>query len=213
MTRLTVTLYGCNITSIKVVMLLQDLDNGNDRCWANGWLHGQGLALEGRLKAYPGRYEFCSQRYSNHHPQWYRTINATIVSKHQSELWKVLASVPVQDSALLEPLTSLGCAGDVIFVIVIVILGCSCHICHILTSLPLTLSVSTIMRPDNLIFRNKRQPGGCKLGGGGKTSMLHINMEIVVTSTITKSPNSRTIIAIMMTIIASISSISNKAIK
>ena len=117
MTRLTVTLYGCNITISKVVMLLQDLDNGNDRCWANGWLHGQGLALEGRLKAYPGRYDYCSQRYSNHHPQWYKIINATILSKHQSKLWKVLASVPVQDSALLEPLTSLGCAGDVIFVI------------------------------------------------------------------------------------------------
>ena len=88
MTRLTVTLqlYGCNITSIKVVMLLQDLDNGNDRCWANGWLHGQGLALEGRLKAHPGRYDYCSQRYSNRHPQWYRIINATIVSKHQSKL-------------------------------------------------------------------------------------------------------------------------------
>ena len=69
------------------------------------------------------------------------------------------------------------------------------------------------MRADNVIFRNKRQPGGCKLGGGGKTSMLPINMEIVLTSTITKSPNSRTIIAIMMTIIASISSTSNKAIK
>ena len=69
------------------------------------------------------------------------------------------------------------------------------------------------MRPDNLTFRNKRQPGGCKLGGGGETSMLPINMEIVVTSTITKSPNSRTIIAIMMTIIARITSTSNKAIK
>ena len=78
MTRLTVTLYGSNITSIKVVMLLQDLDNGNDRCWANGWLHGQGLALEGRLKAHPGRCDCCSQRYSNRHPQWYLTINATI---------------------------------------------------------------------------------------------------------------------------------------
>ena len=53
------------------------------------------------------------------------------------------------------------------------------------------------MRADNLKFRNKRQPGGCKLGGGGETSMLHINMEngdrgLIVTS--------RTIIAIMMTI-------------
>ena len=44
-------------------------------------------------------------------------INATIVLKHQLKLWQVLASVPVQDSALLEPLTSLACAGDVIFVI------------------------------------------------------------------------------------------------
>ena len=43
--------------------------------------------------------------------------------------------------------------------------------------------------------------------------MLPIYMEIVVTSTITKSPNSRTIIAIMMTIIASITSTSNKTIK
>ena len=61
----------------------------------------------------------------------------------------------------------------------------------------MTISVSTIMRADNVIFRNKRQPGGCKLGGGGETSMLHINMEngdrgLIVTS--------RTIIAIMMTI-------------
>ena len=82
MTRLTVTLqlYGCNTTSIKVVMLLQDLYNGNDRCWANGWLHGQGLALEGRLKAHPGRYDFCSQRYRNNHPQQlYSIINATIL--------------------------------------------------------------------------------------------------------------------------------------
>ena len=130
MTRLTVTLqlYGCNITSIKVVMLLQDLDKGNDRCWANGWLHGQGLAIEGRLKAHPGRYDYWSQRNSNHHSQWYRIINANIVLKHQLKLWQVLASVPVQDSALLEPLTSLGCAGDVIFVIVIVILACSRHV-------------------------------------------------------------------------------------
>ena len=64
----------------------------------------------------------------------------------------------------------------------------------------MTILVSTIMRADNVIFRNKRQPGGCKLGGGGETSMLYINLENVVTSTITKSPTSRTIIAVMMTI-------------
>ena len=84
---------------------------------------------------------------------------------------------------------------------------CHCHrhpwlfsSCHILTSLQMTILVSTIMRAHNVIFRNKRQPGGCKLGGGGKTSMLHLNKEIMVTSTITKSPTSRTIIAIVKTI-------------
>ena len=40
------------------------------------------------------------------------SINSKSARKQNPFITKVLASVPVQDSALLEPLTSLGCAGD-----------------------------------------------------------------------------------------------------